>query len=124
MRRSLFSLTLVFASITASFLLMRFVFCVDYTMTSSSQPTIVGCCGCAVKDDHGGAYPLALGLIFSPINAPGREAELTTGFPFKARSTVIPTASRFSYGWQKPTRRACHQDGLGAWRRGLSITLR
>src|SRR5262249_55791896 len=29
MRRSLFSLTLVFASITASFLVMRFVFCVD-----------------------------------------------------------------------------------------------
>src|SRR5262245_44745881 len=29
-------------------------------MTSRFQPNIVGCFGGAVKDDHGGAYPVAL----------------------------------------------------------------
>jgi len=33
---------------------------------------------------------------FFAIDGAEREAELIAGFPFKARSTVIPTASRFA----------------------------
>src|SRR5262245_11763909 len=33
-------------------------------MTSRFQPNIVGCFGGAVKDDHGGAYPLVLSSVF------------------------------------------------------------
>src|SRR5215813_13654618 len=35
-----------------------------YTMTSRFQSNIVGCFGGAVKDDHGGACPLALPSVF------------------------------------------------------------
>ena len=40
-----------------------------YTTTSRFQSNIVGCFGGAVKDDHGGAYPLALPSLFRYFRA-------------------------------------------------------
>ena len=42
------------------------------------------------------SVPPLLPPQFFAIYGAEREAELIAGFPFKARSTVIPTASRFT----------------------------
>jgi hypothetical protein len=61
-----FSLTLVFASIAASLLVMRFVCCVDsHDDLHVFRPNIVGCFGGAVKDDHEEHDSPCSALIFS-----------------------------------------------------------